>query len=107
MRLPNDKYYELVEKQAEKNLLNALLKDIEGLNKVLERNGKRDKVYIDWQDYHDDYSPERTDPCPDYYGYYRLCFEGCLPNDFGVEMDIYELDRTICAVLEFAEIVFG
>ena len=27
---------------------------------------------LHWQDYHDEYSPERTDPCPDFYGMYYI-----------------------------------
>lgn len=27
---------------------------------------------LHWQEYHDEYSPERTDPCPDFYGMYYI-----------------------------------
>lgn len=57
---------------------------------------------IYFQDYHDEYSPERTDPCPDYYGCYRLIKN----NDFiGLEMTLEELDNAICILSDFIDLL--
>ena len=56
-------------------LLYALLLDLAEINNSLEKKGY-DKIYIEYQDYHNEYSPERTDPCPDYYGTYKIYSEG-------------------------------
>ena len=79
----------------ERTLLNALLKDIDEINQYSEKS-----IYIDWQSYHNTYSPELTDPCPDYYGYYSLRFEeeGVMFGDF---MTIDELDEHICFLYEY------
>ena len=51
---------------------------------------------------HTEYSPERTDPCPDYYGMFRLLFENN-PVNVGGEMDIDQLDMTLFILNEFEE----
>lgn len=49
------------------------------------------------QDWHNEYSAERTDPCPDYYGTYFIKWTGC--NDSIVaELDINALDSALCAI---------
>ena len=63
----------------EKRLLNALLIDLKDINKFCPG------IYIEYIDKHTEYSPERTDPCPDYYGYYRL-WQG--NKTLGIEMDL-------------------
>lgn len=50
-----------------REMLRADLEDIYGIN---AKSGKR--FFISRQDFHDEYSPERTDPCPDYYGYFTI-----------------------------------
>ena len=73
----------------------ALLHDLEDINIMSDR----ELLYIDWQDYHDEYSPERTDPCPDYYGYYRLkTSDGLI---LGVEMNIDTLDDCLCCLYDY------
>ena len=47
-----------------KNLLDYDLQEINSFNKGV--------FTIHWQEYHDEYSPERTDPCPDFYGMYYI-----------------------------------
>lgn len=47
-----------------KNLLDYDLQEINSFNKGI--------FTLHWQDYHDEYSPERTDPCPDFYGMYYI-----------------------------------
>lgn len=57
--------------KSESVIVESLLKDLDSANnKVADA-----KLFIDWQDFHDTYSPERVDPCPDYYGCYRLMTE--------------------------------
>lgn len=84
----------------ERDLAKALLKDLEELNKELPK-----QLSIEWQDYHNEYSAERTDPCPDYYGMYKIIYDG--GEMVGMEMDIDELDTTMCALSEFKGIMNG
>ena len=81
-------------------LLYALLDDINEINDKLTSDKQ---LYIDIQDYHDEYSPERTDPCPDYYGYYRLYCEKDPYNHIGPEMTIEDLDNALFLLSEFFE----
>lgn len=95
MKVTKDNYKEIIPEK-EQSLLNALLCDLEDVNEYTEM-----KLFIDWQDYHDEYSPERTDPCPDFYGYYTLRFEE-IPNEtVGTLMDINELDCSICLLYTY------
>lgn len=50
------------------NLLDYDLQEINSFNKGV--------FTLHWQDYHDEYSPERTDPCPDFYGMYDIRKDG-------------------------------
>lgn len=81
-------------------LLEALLLDIESIN----RYGNK-KLFIDWQDFHDEYSCERTDPCPDYYGYYTVRVEGSEWDSIGLPMSIEGLDSALCTLCEYVEIM--
>lgn len=90
MKLNETNILELPVKDYDKNILLALLEDLKEINKFSERN-----FYIDWQDYHNEYSPERTDPCPDYYGYYTI-HEDSTQDRLGTIMDLFDLDSTIC-----------
>ena len=79
--------------EKEQELLKALLIDLEEINHNLPL--KMSNISIDWIDEHTEYSPERTDPCTDYYGYYRLR-QG---NEIlGVEMDLEILDYVLCVL---------
>jgi hypothetical protein len=57
-------------------------------------------LYIDWQDYHNEYSPEWTEPCPDFYGYYTLR-DNFNDEKIGVEMTIGDLDMVLCTLYEY------
>ena len=70
------------------DILDYELEEINSFNKGI--------FTLHWQDYHDEYSPERTDPCPDYYGYYTLRFERVLYETVGSQMTIDELDNALC-----------
>lgn len=88
----------------ERILLSSLLIDLNDLNQLLEDKGQGyRKLFIDWQEYHNEYSPERTDPCPDYYGYYRLYSEKDPYNNIGSEMTIDDLDNALLILIEFIE----
>ena len=87
------------------NYLESLYIDLIELNNELEnKNLSHKKLYIDIQDYHDDYeeySPERLDPCPDYYGMFSLRFENdnYMIGDFIGRLD--ELDTILFTLVEF------
>lgn len=46
------------------DILDYELEEINSFNKGI--------FTLHWQEYHDEYSPERTDPCPDFYGMYYI-----------------------------------
>lgn len=77
-------------------LVQALLNDLFEINEYSDKK----HIYIDWQDYHNEYSPERTDPCPDYYGMYSLRFEDS-SDIIGVMMTIEDLDMVLCTLYNF------
>lgn len=85
--------------ESEHQILKALLDNLDVINtsRLYSSN-----LYIDWQHYHNEWSPERTDPCPDYYGYYRLYFED---SDYfiGGEMSLDELDSALCLLYNIME----
>ena len=58
--LPIDNKYKVI--------LKALLTDIDEINNA----NLKDPIYIDWEENHTEYSPEWTEPCPDFYGTYSL-----------------------------------
>lgn len=83
-----------------KSILSALLIDIAELNNQIDENKY---IYIDYEDEHTQYSPERTDPCPDYYGYFTLRFENNPYEKIGDYMDLDTLDTVICSLINFVE----
>lgn len=90
--------------EKERDLISSLLDEIREINKSV--NNHRNYFYdltIDWQDYHNEYSPERVDPCPDYYSYYSLV-EG--NKVIGDKMTIEELDNAIFIIKEFIESIW-
>ena len=84
-------------------LLEGLLVDLTTLNGLLiDKHEEHRILYIDYINEHTEYSPERIDPCPDYYGMFRLLFE-INPVNVGGEMDIDQLDMTLFILNEFEE----
>ena len=82
--------------------LESLCIDLMELNNELENcNLYHKRIYLDIQDYHNEYSPERTDPCPDYYGMFSLRFENdnYMIGDFIGRLD--ELDTILFTLVEF------
>ena len=86
----------------EQLLFDSLLDDLDDINKYTE-----DILYVDWQDYHDEYSCERTDPCPDYYGYYTLRFENKPNETVGTVMAIQELDSALYILYSYNVLRYG
>lgn len=80
----------------EQRLAAALLNDLEEINHNISLRSPN--IELDWIDKHTEYSPERVDPCPDYYGMYRL-IQG--NKTLGVEMDIDTLDTCLCLLYNF------
>ncbi len=80
----------------ERTLVRTLLNDMEEINPNLPVHSPN--LELEWIDTHTKYSPEWTDPCPDYYGMYRV-WRG---DDFiGVEMDLDTLDSALCLLYNF------
>ena len=92
--------------QKDQNLLYALLIDLDEINNILESKGY-DKIYIDYIDEHTIYSPERTEPCPDYFGMYKLYSINNQYDSIGIEMTIEDLDMVMCTLINFIEIIFN
>lgn len=85
-------------------LCKALLYDLEELNQLLEdKDEEYRKLYIDYELNHTKYSPERVDPCPDFYGLFSLRFEKNPYEKVGDYMTIDELDSIMCALINFTE----
>ena len=93
MILTEDKIDTLPISDYDKGLLKALLIDLEEINHNLPL--KASNINIVWIDEHTEYSPERVDPCPDYYGMYRL-WQG--NKTLGVEMDLETLDYVLAVL---------
>lgn len=91
MKVTFSNYSQLVNDQQSKKYLNALLHDVAEIT----LNGNH--LEIHYQDWHDEYSPERTDPCPDYYGMYRLRWSDQNEN-ITDPMTLIELDDHICTL---------
>lgn len=75
----------------DKVILKALLTDIDEINNA----NLKDPIYIDWEENHTEYSPERTEPCPDFYGTYSL-IRSTTKDKLGVEIDLDTLDIALC-----------
>ena len=94
MKITEETIYNIPEK--EQPLVIALLNDLEEINHNLPLHSPN--LELEWIDEHTHYSPEWTDPCPDYYGMYRV-WRG---DDYiGVEMDLDTLDSALCLLHNF------
>ena len=85
-------------------LLETLLDDLLEFNTSLDDHGENYRhVYIDYITEHTEYSQERTEPCPDYYGYFNIRFEKNPYETVGPIVDLDELDTILCALINFEE----
>lgn len=85
-----DNLHKLPEK--DRGIVCSLMLDVEEINMSDSSIGHID---IEWIDTHTEYSAERVDPCPDYYGMYRIYRDGTY---LGCEMDLDTLDSAICVL---------
>lgn len=84
--------------------LTSILIDLAELNSLLICKGESNKqLYIDYQDYHNEYSPERTDPCPDYYGFFSLRFINNPSECVGDYMVLDEIENALFILINFVE----
>lgn len=77
-------------------LLSHLVDDINDINEHIN-----DVLYIDYIDEHTDYSCERVDPCPDYYGCFYIRSEKFPCETLGIEMTLNDLDNAICVLANY------
>lgn len=103
MKVTFENYKDIIPEK-DQNLIEALLCDLLELNTELENIQEQyRKLYIDYIMEHTEYSIERTDPCPDFFGMYRLVFEKNPYESVGAEMTINELDSAMCILINFIE----
>ena len=96
--------YDYHNQEIGKNILRSLMIDLKELNEMLiDKNQPNKQIYIDYENKHTEYSPERTDPCPDYYGMFSLRFEKNQYEKIGDMMTLNELDNAICLLSNFIE----
>ena len=102
--------------EKDKSLLESLLKDTDEFNELIgypEDNDRRviymeklPRIWISWQEYHDEYSPENLEAV-DYYGSFRICIS---PKDvysdteeqyipISPELSIDELNTSLCTLV--------
>lgn len=99
MRLNKQNIVNLPINQQNRDSLSGLLTEVDDINnRLYPFSGK--KITVDFQDYHNEYSPERVDPCPDYFGYYRIYLGN---EQISPELTLSELDDHICTLLSFLE----
>ena len=82
-------------------LLRSLLDDIEVINSQHNINIELHQV-----DKHTEWSPERTDPCPDYYGMYYLYIPET-KETIGDYMYIDDLNEIMYILSEFSDYLYN
>lgn len=103
MKLTLDNYKKIVNKN-DIGLIESFLIDVQDINNLLkDQNQQYKEIYIDFETEHTEYSPERTEPCPDYYGMYTLRFEKNPYETIGDYMTTNELDNAIFVLTNFIE----
>jgi hypothetical protein len=103
MKITEETIYNIPEK--EQPLVVALLNDLAEINHNLPLHSPN--LELEWIDTHTEYSPERVDPCPDYYGYYRLKFQKKRDGCVGDVMTIDELDNALCILFSYNFLLYG
>ena len=86
-----------------RSLLMNLVLDAVSVNMYLEKINPDRKIYIDYETEHTEYSPERVDPCPDYYGSFTLRYENYPNETIGDPMTIDELNNALFILNEFLQ----
>lgn len=95
MRLTKENLGGIQLEDKDKRLLIGNLSDINELNCMTGKD-----FYLDWQDFHDEYSPERTDPCPDYYGYFSIRENSHYSTIGEMYPTVKELDNAIIVLVD-------
>lgn len=86
---------DIIEDKDERNLVKLLLEELEaGIN---SRLSDHQKIYITYDLEHTDYSPEWTEPMPDFYHTYAICSDA-LDYTLADGLRIHELDSAICCL---------
>lgn len=96
MKLTRQNYKDWVSEENQALLL-ALISDVEEDNSI-HLYPKNLEIHV--QDYHNEYSPERVDPCPDFYGTFLLYWEDRVKtgNNIAAELDLDELSWALCHI---------
>ena len=89
--------YKEIIPEKEQSIIKALLDDINDINKIISLNTSN-YLWLSFEDEHTQYSPEWTDPCPDFYGMYRVK-QGT--ETLGVEMTLDDLDMALCLLYNY------
>lgn len=96
MKITKENIKDIPISNEDKGLLSVLLQDLEEINHNLPL--RMPYLFINRIDEHTEYSPERTDPCPDYYGMYQIMRGNEI---LGVEMNLEDLDASLCLLYNF------
>ena len=100
----NNENYKIYVPENDQELFEALLIDLSILNRLLVDQGDAYRqLYFDIETNHTPYSPERTDPCPDYYGMYTIRFERNSYKIVGDYMTINDLDNAMLILSNFVD----
>ena len=91
------KIYENSESYAYK-LLNSLLDDLHIYNELYFPK----ELEIHYVTEHTEYSPEWTDPCPDYYGTFNIKWQDS-SDTINDGLTLYELDNNMCTLCQAFE----
>lgn len=83
-------------------LVNLVL-DAVSVNMYLDKINPDRKIYIEYEDSHTEYSPERVDPCPDFFGTFTLRYENYPSESVGDPMTIDELDDALFVLNDFLQ----
>ena len=103
MKITIDNFKDIIPNK-DQSLCEGLLIDLAELNQLLDDNDEAYRqLYIDYNTEHTEYSPERIDPCPDYYGMFALRFEKNPYETVGDYMTINELDNALFLLINFTE----
>ena len=95
MRITKENVDKIPLEEKDRRLLISNISDINELNSMTGKD-----FYLDWQDFHDEYSPERTDPCPDYYGYFSIREGSYYPTIGEMYPTVKELDDAILVLMD-------
>lgn len=95
MRITKENVDKIPLEEKDRRLLTSNISDINELNSMTGKD-----FYLDWQDFHDEYSPERTDPCPDYYGYFSIREGSYYPTIGEMYPTVKELDDAILVLMD-------